>query len=55
MNIKEFLLTLDIKELYDELCRVFENSSQIVTAGRTQFFTGLLKRSKPSSPYSRRA
>ena len=38
MNIKEFLLTLDIKELYDELCRVFENSSQIVTAGRTQFY-----------------
>ena len=38
MNIKEFLLTLDIKELYDELCKVFENSYQIVTAGRTQFY-----------------
>ena len=38
MNIKEFLLTLDIKELYDELCRVFENCCQIVTAGRTQFY-----------------
>ena len=38
MNIKEFLLTFDIKELYDELCKVFENSYQIVTAGRTQFY-----------------
>ena len=38
MNIKEFLLTFDIKELYDELCKVFESCYQIVTAGRTQFY-----------------
>ena len=38
MNIKEFLLTFDISELYGELCKVFENSCQIVTAGRTQFY-----------------
>ena len=38
MRIREFLLTFDIAELYDELCRVFENSYQIVTAGRTQFY-----------------
>ena len=38
MNVKEFLLTFDVKELYDGICRVFEKSSKIVTAGRTQFY-----------------
>ena len=38
MKIGEFLLTFDIAELYNELCKVFEKSSEIVTAGRTQFY-----------------
>ena len=38
MNIREFLLIFDVRELYDELCRVFEICCQIVTAGRTQFY-----------------
>ena len=38
MNIKEFLLTFEIRELYDGINRVFEKTSEIVTAGRTQFY-----------------
>ena len=38
MNIKEFLLTFEIRELYDGICNVFDKSSKIITSGRTQFY-----------------
>ncbi len=49
MNIREYLLTFDIIELYDELFKVFENCGQTVTAGRTQFYR-FIKEIKATKP-----